>query len=709
MRISTISGHQVLAVVLLLTAVTLVAPSGTTNSIASITTSSDTESSESGGNLQKGLKTYYRFDEEVSESYSIEFDNSDDVVQVPDDKSLDLQSEFTLSVWAKPYSLSDGAFIRKDDAYTFYINGGTLDFYNWADSSRLSCSSDYIPENEWTHLSAVWNGTHKIIYADGERCNSQTSTEFPTTSNDLGIGGQGDGNAFIFDGAIESARIYNRSLSQSEILKLRSRKSVSSKDLVLHHEFDESPQECDLTSGKVCFTDRSDEGNNGIPQNFNDNKWNSGSGWSTASSEDPTTVKDHSSNNYNATLKGGNHGQLKNFAFNSTSGWTGGVRGRSALRFNEDDRVEGIDNTELVNAYNEDREITINLWFRIDDIHTSTRWNDMIQFGDNVDYDGSLSTNGVRLERNSNSNQSIAFYTRNEGGNNQYQLGSVDPYEVGKWHMATLVMDYKDRGESRTYLDGELVDTVSDPGDTWDMNRSTMEIFSAGHWADFSIDNLRFYGRDLSGSEIRSLYKGGKVREDLIGEWRFDRGEGNTTYGTSSVGKKGILNTDTVSFDGEDDYVEIKDFPSLESSLSVSAWIKSTAGDRYTNYWNAVSRYNQFILGPEGGEMSFIVDTPSDGWTYLDPPETPNKDQWHHFTGTWNASSGVVQLWRDGKLVKEREYTPENPQPETDPIHIGHRGSKTQGEDHLEAKIDEVRIYNRTLSKPEIRKLAFKR
>jgi hypothetical protein len=182
------------------------------------------------------------------------------------------------------------------------------------------------------------------------------------------------------------------------------------------------------------------------------------------------------------------------------------------------------------------------------------------------------------------------------------------------------------------------------------------------------------------------------LQQGLKGYWRFDDPQ--------------VSRGNSIEFEGSDDYVELENFPNMQSDMTVSAWVKSTASsDQYTNSWNVVSRYHQFILGPTGGEMSFIVNTPTDGWTYINPPSTPNKDRWHHFVGTWDSSTGEIELWMDGELHENDTFTAEKPSSDTGPVDIAHRESKSQGTDHLKAKIDDVRIYNRTFSGSEVKKL----
>lgn len=165
------------------------------------------------------------------------------------------------------------------------------------------------------------------------------------------------------------------------------------------------------------------------------------------------------------------------------------------------------------------------------------------------------------------------------------------------------------------------------------------------------IGSARVYDRELSDSEIKDLSQEKLVYDGLVTEWSIEEGSGDTVYDGSEnkndgkiVGASWHSTPISLDFDGTDDYGEIDGFPSIESSISVSAWIKSTAGNTYTANWSAVSRYSQFILGPNGsGDMSFIVNTPSDGWTYLSPPPPLLRRI---------RMNGIIS-WEHGMLIQE--------------------------------------------------------
>ncbi|MCK4918754.1 MAG: LamG domain-containing protein, partial [Candidatus Pacebacteria bacterium] len=148
---------------------------------------------------------------------AIKFDGSNDYVDVGNDSSLSFSNNFTLEAWIYPKNYDGGrAIIRKDSSYVIYYSS-ELDFYNWADSSRLSCQKSNTPLNTWSHVVAVWDGTNKIIYVNGVVCVSAPSVNFSENSNDTHIGSNSFGSDYFFNGSIDDVRIYNYARTAEQI------------------------------------------------------------------------------------------------------------------------------------------------------------------------------------------------------------------------------------------------------------------------------------------------------------------------------------------------------------------------------------------------------------------------------------------------------------------------------------------------------------
>jgi surface protein len=94
----------------------------------------------------------------------------------------------------------------------------------------------FIPENEWVHIAATYDGSVAYIYINGVlSANSSSGLEYDFASGDLFIGKQGTNNLEYFDGLIDDVRIYDITLSANEIANLY---SVSNTDVLAVYNFD---------------------------------------------------------------------------------------------------------------------------------------------------------------------------------------------------------------------------------------------------------------------------------------------------------------------------------------------------------------------------------------------------------------------------------------------------------------------------------------
>ncbi|MFC1686778.1 LamG-like jellyroll fold domain-containing protein, partial [Nanoarchaeota archaeon] len=162
---------------------------------------------------------------------AFEFDGVDDFITIPDDNSLDLTNQLTISVWVKPESFTvDGGLVnlrifQKTDSYWLYVNtAGTLAFAtaglsdntitaNWALSGSLQ---------EWTHVAVTFSNEtgEKIFYINGSSYSSEPGITgaLDITANNLTIG-DFDGIKF-WNGTIDDFMIFNRSLTPEQVLNL---------------------------------------------------------------------------------------------------------------------------------------------------------------------------------------------------------------------------------------------------------------------------------------------------------------------------------------------------------------------------------------------------------------------------------------------------------------------------------------------------------
>jgi hypothetical protein len=166
---------------------------------------------------------------------SIVFDGADDYVNIVDNNSINLIDGITLSCWVYFNNINRREiFIGKGDGVgassTQYWIEKTTDnkFLLLIDvvtptptDSRLVLNDFIIQNNQWYYVCLTYNKQIYRGYVNGVQ-NSQTISmnfDMHTTSRNLGVGRLGDLPALSLLGRISVAQIYNRALSQAEILQ----------------------------------------------------------------------------------------------------------------------------------------------------------------------------------------------------------------------------------------------------------------------------------------------------------------------------------------------------------------------------------------------------------------------------------------------------------------------------------------------------------
>jgi len=263
------------------------------------------------------------------------------------------------------------------------------------------------------------------------------------------------------------------------------------------------------------------------------------------------------------------------------------------------------------------------------------------------------------------------------------------------------------------------------------------------------IDDVRIYNRVLSKDEIKRLYKiGGTAKVNttldgpqsgLVGWWSFDGKHmaGNRAFDASGQGNYGTLTGSNglpvrtagkigqgLQFDGVDDYVRttassVFDFNSATNKSSWSAWIRPDDLHEYNAAWSPThaassAGVNIFALTTTGASLGpvtagIVVQIISNN--VLDTHSTNNVitvGSWYHVLVTYDRSLSAtnrVTIYVNGLDVTDRSdvfndgalsnFT------DTNTLWVGN----DNGSDFFHGAVDEVRSYNRVLSKDEIKRL----
>lgn len=153
------------------------------------------------------------------------FDGKSDI-QIPNSSFFNSLDAFSICVWVYPTKLEE----RHNTILSKVNPERDLDLKILKDNMKFEghfaynpgiyyrCfSNETVALNVWTHIVFQWTGTKFQIYVNGNFSNEEdfSGTVPPWTSQLMAIGSMS--NSEYFTGKIDNIRIYNRTLSNSEI------------------------------------------------------------------------------------------------------------------------------------------------------------------------------------------------------------------------------------------------------------------------------------------------------------------------------------------------------------------------------------------------------------------------------------------------------------------------------------------------------------
>jgi len=191
---------------------------------------------------------------------------------------------------------------------------------------------------------------------------------------------------------------------------------------------------------------------------------------------------------------------------------------------------------------------------------------------------------------------------------------------------------------------------------------------------------------------------------NLIGWWTFDEGEGTLALDASGHDNTGVVKGATwvadgqiggaLDFDGTDDYVGTgKSLLDNMSEFSLTCW--AAAGNPGSDRIGLVGQNDLIEMGFMGGNAQ--IWTAATGTTKT--PWTFDNYTWHHIAIAADATS--LKIYIDGQLKSTGGGTA-NYGTSSYPVNIGGGGIWDADGNWFLGQIDDVRIYNITLSDAEI-------
>lgn len=227
---------------------------------------------------------------------------------------------------------------------------------------------------------------------------------------------------------------------------------------------------------------------------------------------------------------------------------------------------------------------------------------------------------------------------------------------------------------------------------------------------DGLIDEVRVYNRPLTEAELENdmdtAVAAPLPNSGPVAAYAFDEGSGTAVADASGQGNGGTFTGaswttsgkfgSSRSFDGVDDMVTVADSSSLDltSGMTLEAWVKP----------DVATAYRTVLFKERGGDnLSYALYTNSDpngpnadGPSFLSAPNALPTGTWSHLAATFDGST--LKLWVNGEVVASQAGSTMTTG--TGPLRIG--ANTVFGGEDFDGLIDEVRIYNRALTKDEL-------
>lgn len=162
---------------------------------------------------------------------SIVFDGTNDYVDCGNSGSIGITGDLTICAWVYVNAFTGyngiagktGGSGNIAAPYDYYMNitTGIIQLYRGdGTSSAVINSTSAVTLSTWNFIAVTCSGLNVVHYLNGNTNGSGTliGVPFANSSNNLRIGSRADG-VTLMNGRIANVTIYNRALSQSEIIR----------------------------------------------------------------------------------------------------------------------------------------------------------------------------------------------------------------------------------------------------------------------------------------------------------------------------------------------------------------------------------------------------------------------------------------------------------------------------------------------------------
>jgi hypothetical protein len=222
-----------------------------------------------------------------------------------------------------------------------------------------------------------------------------------------------------------------------------------------------------------------------------------------------------------------------------------------------------------------------------------------------------------------------------------------------------------------------------------------------------STDFIWLYYNNSAASSAEDA--AGTYDEHYVGVWHLNGTSPDLVKDFTQYGNNGTFNGSSLEFDGVDDWVQVVNDNSLDTlgDFAIEMWVYNKAG---TVWWpTLLNRDNQvssdgyfwiYTTGTDEANLNFQWANGSsvriEGFS-----SALGKDVWNHVVFTFTNNTKELKLYIDGTQKGTTRTLTDYLPVDNGTLYIGTYGGRI-GNYPFNGTIDEIRIYNRSLSAGEV-------
>jgi hypothetical protein len=157
---------------------------------------------------------------------SYDFTGNGNYISLPNESAFDFTTRFSVSLWMRsstPVNWFAQLIGKGDSAWAIerQERTNTLSFTTFAPSPHNLAGSTNVFDGQWHHIAAVYDGTRKTLYVDGQvDAQALYSATLSTNNANVRLGFNSEFTQGQYDGFLDDVRIFNRGLSPAEVTQI---------------------------------------------------------------------------------------------------------------------------------------------------------------------------------------------------------------------------------------------------------------------------------------------------------------------------------------------------------------------------------------------------------------------------------------------------------------------------------------------------------